>query len=96
MEQNETDTRHGSCTTMALVTGVISVVITALLVAGISVIIHVAVYQCIYKPRLTAITDGSAEDRSGGGGDDAIVYDFIDNRVAEMKENYAYGVAKSS
>ena len=40
------------CTVPALTAGVVSTVITALLVAGISVAIHIAVYQCLYKPRL--------------------------------------------
>ena len=43
--------RCDSCmvTTLDLTTGVISVITTAPLVAGISMAFHITVYQCIYK-----------------------------------------------
>ena len=84
--------------TVAL-TIIVTVVITALLVAGISVIIHIVVYQCVYKRRLTRLAFGGASQKVEGGDGDAIVYDVVDERVGtalEMKDNEAYGVAKSS
>ena len=50
----------------ALTTGVIGVIITALLVAGIAVAVHITVYQCVYKPRLIH----SAGHKLEPGGDD--------------------------
>ena len=82
-----------SCIATALTTGVISVITTALLVAGISMAVHIIVYQCVYKPRFI-----SADCKPESGGGDAIVYDVVDERVGttlEMKQNEAYGVAKS-
>ena len=70
----------------ALTTGVISVITTALLVAGISMVVHVIVYQCVYKPRLTSA--GCRNPKPGG--DDCT--DVPDERVGgtlEMKENEA-------
>ena len=76
----------------------ISVVITALLVAGISLAIQIAVYQCVYKPRLRSFTeisrDHSQREEVIGGGD-ATVYDVVDERVGtalEMNENEAYSI----
>ena len=89
------------CTVTALTVGVVSAVITALLVAGISMAIHIAVYQCLYKPRLrsSTVTQGGTDQRDDvTGGGDAIVYDVVDERVGtalEMKQNEAYGLARS-
>ena len=55
--------------------------------------VHIIVYQCVYKPRFI-----SAGHKPESGGGDAIVYDVVDERVGttlEMKQNEAYGVAKS-
>ena len=66
--------------------------------------IHIAVYLCLYKPRLRSftVTKGGTyqrDDVTGAGGGDAIVYDVVDERVGtalEMKQNEAYGIAKSN
>ena len=84
-----------SCMATALTTGVISVIITALLVAGISVAVHVIVYQCVCKPRLI-----HAGHKLEPGGGDATLYDVVNEKLKggitlEMKENESYGVAKS-
>ena len=90
-----------SCTTTALIIGVISVVTTILLMLIISVVVHITVYQCVYKPkvksfRAVTVRDHDRtekEDVTRGG--DAIVYDVVDKRVGialEMKENEAYSV----
>ena len=74
-------------------------VVTALVVAGISVAIHIAVYQCLYKPRLrsSTVTQGGTDQRddvTGAGGGDGIVYDYIDESIGcEMDRNEAYGDA---
>ena len=88
----------GQCTVTAITTGVVSVIITALLVAGISLAIQIAVYQCVYKPRLRSFTeisrDHSQREEVIGGGD-ATVYDVVDERVGtalEMNENEAYSI----
>ena len=78
----------------------VSAVITALLVAGISVAIHIVVCQCLYKPRLkSAVAQGGTDQRDDvTGGGDAIVYDVVDERVGtalEMKQNEAYGLART-
>jgi hypothetical protein len=99
------------CTAIATITGVISAIVTALLVAGICLTIHIAVYLCFYKPRLRSSTstavgghDESHYQREGvTGSGDAIVYEVVNERprvgaaleMTEMKENEAYGVARS-
>ena len=107
LETNRSETQCDSCTATALTTSLISVIITAFLVTGISVIVHIAVYLCFYKPRLkssaTACTcgacTGQTDDVVGSGGSDAIVYDVVDERIGtaalEMKENEAYSVGIS-
>ena len=75
--------------------------------AGICIAIHIAMYQCFYKPRLrsfisTAVgghdeSHSQREDVMESG--DAIVYDVVDERsrvraVLEMRENEAYSVNK--
>ena len=92
------------CTVTAITTGVISVIITALVVAGISFSIQISIYQCFYKPRLRSIsativtaTDGDHNQTEAGGGE-AIVYEVVDERVGttlEMKQNEAYCVNKT-
>ena len=82
-----------SCMATALTTGVISVIVTALLVVGISMAVHITVYQYVHKPRLL-----HADYKLEPGGGDTTVYDVVDERVGttlEMKRNKAYGVAKS-
>ena len=89
------DLECDSCMATALTTGVISVIITAFLVVVISVAVHCTVYQCVYKVKPRFI---SADRKPESGGGDAIVYDVVDERVGktlEMKQNEAYGVAKS-
>jgi hypothetical protein len=76
-------------------------------VAGICLTIHIAVYQCFYKPRLRSSTstavgghDESHSQREGvTGGGDAIVYEVVDERprvgtALEMTENEAYSINK--
>ena len=46
-EDVESQIQCGSCTVTALTASVVSVIITALLVSGISVAIHIVVYQCV-------------------------------------------------
>ena len=62
--------------------------------------IHIAVYQCLYKPRLkSAVAQGGTDQRGDTtGGGDAIVYDVVDERVGtelKIKQSEAYGIAKS-
>jgi hypothetical protein len=80
------------CTAIATTAGVISAIITALLVGGICLIIDMAVYQCFYKPRLRSFLSTAVgvlneshnsrycqrEDVTGSG--EAIVYDIDDER----------------
>ena len=57
--------------------------------------IHITVYyQCVYKPRLISRATGSTSRVEPARGDEAIVYDVVDERMGttlEMKENEAYG-----
>ena len=91
-------------TVIAITTGVVSAIITALLVGGICLI---GVYQCLYKPRLRSSTsiavgghDESHRQKEGvTGSGDAIVYDVVNERpgvaaALEMKENEAYSINK--
>ena len=93
------------CTVTAITTGVTSIIITVLIVAGTSFAIQISIYQCFYKPRLRSIsattvtvTGGDHSQREGvTGSGDAIVYEVVDERVGttlEMKENEAYNVNK--
>ena len=93
------------CTVTTIITGAVSVIITALLVAGLSFVIHISVYQCIYiyKSKLMPITataiDGEShyQRKSVTGSENGIVYDVVNERVEttlEMKENKAYSVNK--
>ena len=73
---------------------------TILLMLIISVVIHITVYQCVYKPKLRSFTAVAVRDHNRSeredntrGGDDTIVYDVVNERVGtavEMKENEAY------
>ena len=81
--------------------GVVSAIITGLLVASISVVIHITVYQCVYKPKLKSSAgvsgEGWTDDVNRCG--DAIVYDVVNERVEtslEMEHNEAYGLTRSS
>ena len=103
IEDDESQIQSGSCTVTALTAGVVSVIITALLVSGISVTIHIVVYQCVYKykPRLIqksqAVVGGAGFSGDITGGGDAIVYDVVDERVGTapvMKPNEVYGLAR--
>ena len=95
------------CTAIATTTGVVSAIIMALVVGGICLAIHIAAYQCFYKPRLRSSTstavgghDESHSQREGvTESGDAIVYEVVDERVAapavlEMRENEAYSADK--
>ncbi|MCG8622279.1 MAG: hypothetical protein MJE68_09830 [Proteobacteria bacterium] len=97
------------CIAIATTTGVVSAIITALLVAGICIAIHIAVYQCFYKPRLrysTSTAVGGHEKSHSQmegvmGSGDAIVYDVVNERpghgvgtALEMRENEAYSINK--
>ena len=71
--------------------------------ASISFAIHIAVYQCFYKPRLrsstsTSVGGDSHNQREGvTGSEDGIVYDAVNESVGttlEMKENEAYSFNK--
>ena len=76
-ESNQTQDDPCTCTATTLTTGAISVLITALLVTGISVAIHITAYQCVYKPRLTRCVIGSASQKVELGDGDASVYDHV-------------------
>ena len=95
------------CTVTAIITGAVSVIVTALLVAGLSFVIHISVYQriYIYKSKLMPITATAIDGEShyqrksvtGSELEDGIVYDIVNERVGttlEMKENEAYSVNK--
>lgn len=85
-------------------TGVVSAVAAALLVASISVTIHIAVYQCVYKPRLRFLTQIVERVASGmhqkddvAGHDYATIYDVIGQRDGtdlKMNQNEVYGLAE--
>ena len=75
--------------------------------AGISFAIHIAVYQCFYKPRIRSSAStctpicGKSHCHTHNEGitesGDAIVYDVVDERVdttLEMRENEACSVNK--
>ena len=84
-----------SCTATALTTGVVSAITTALLVAAVSIAIHILiVYQCIYKPKLMK---QNASYCTSHNPDE--MYDVVNERphhevgaVLEMRENEAYSV----
>ena len=104
-DQNKSETLCESCTGTAVTVGVVSTIVTALLVAVISVALHIAVYQCFYKPRLMrsspVVQDGPDQTddvtTAGGRGGDAIVYDVVKQRegnVFEMRQNEVYGLVQ--
>ena len=71
-------------------------IVTALLVGGISVAIHIAVYHWIYKPKMKpqsgVSVDGKTQDITKDG--DSATYETVDEEaggVPEMKQNKAYG-----
>ena len=95
--------KFSQCAVTAITTGAVSVILTTLLVAGIAFAIHIAVYQCFYKPKLMLTTATAVGSESHNqimrddvtGSEDGIVYDVVDERVGttlEMKENEAYSV----
>ena len=92
------------CAIIALRTGVVSVIVTGLLVASISVAIHIAVYHCVYKPKLRSsaeISGSSLKDDVDGCGEsgDTIVYDVVNERVEtalEIKQNEAYSLTRAT
>ena len=70
----------------------ITAIATALLVAAVSMIIHIIVYQCVYKPKLTIRNASTSHNPD-------MMYDIINERpgvgaVLEMRENEAYSVNK--
>ena len=82
----------------ALTTCVVSVIITALLVAVTSAAVHITLYKYILKPRL--ILRGGHKLNPGSGGNDAVVYDDVNAlkrtvKIVKMEANEAYGVANS-
>ena len=102
---HKSEIQHGSYSFMVLtMTGVVSAVAAALLVASISVTIHIAVYQCVYKPRLRFLTQIVERVASGvhqkddvTGHDYATIYDDISQRDGtdlKMNQNEVYGLAE--
>ena len=98
MDSNSAIERHDqsdSCTATALTTGVISAITTALLVAAVSMAIHILInYQCIYKPKLMIRNASYCTSH-----DPDAMYDVVNERpghgvgaALEMRENEAYGV----
>lgn len=59
-------------------------------------IVHIAMYQCVYMPKLKSSATASGADQTDvvNGGGNAIVYDVVHERrrtaALEMKENEAY------
>ena len=71
--------------------------IITLIVAGISIIVHIAVcYQCVYKPRQRASRTVTHKDDTDRGGE--AVYEIVDNMgvaatsgsTIAMEQNEAY------
>ena len=97
-----------SCFSTALIAGGASGLGSAVLVLCVSVIIHVTVYQCAYKPRLRsrAVFDGvnqKDDDRttvSPAEHEYTVIYEVIGEGVntadmaLEMKHNEVYGLAE--
>ena len=76
------------CTTVVLTAGVIGAIVTGLLVATISVAIHIAVHQCVCKPKLrcTARVIGSGSSGDVSRHSDVVVYDVVYERVETLLE----------
>ena len=95
---------ENSCLFTALITGGASAFGSALLVLCISVIIHITVYQCVYKPRLRSqamlesVCQSDNSSTAHCGHEYAAIYEVIGERVnnteLEMKQNEVYGLAK--
>ena len=95
---------HDRCTVTAITTGVVSATTTTLVVACMSLTIQIAVYQCVYKPRLrsfTATASGrghSLQREDATGYVDSVAYDVVGERcmetTMEMKRNDAYFVGE--
>ena len=67
---SESETVCESCRVTAVTVGVVSAVVTGLLVAVISVAVHIAVYQYFYKPRLMIMRPSPVvQDGPGQTGD---------------------------
>ena len=84
------------CALIAITTGVISVVITAIIVAGIFFAIQISIHRCFYKPKLRSILAATMTATDGDYNQmDAVVYEVIDENMGktlEMKENEAYSI----
>ena len=94
---SESETVSESCRVTAVTVGVVSAVVTGLLVAVISVAVHIAVYQYFYKPKLMRLSP-VVQDGLGQTGD-VVVYDVVREREVtvrdpEMRQNEAYGLVK--
>ena len=95
---------ENSCLFTVLITGGASAFGSAVIVLCISVVIHITVYQCVYKPRLRsrAMLEGVCQkDYSSTahcGHEYAAIYEVIGERVnnseLEMKHNEVYGLAE--
>ena len=93
---SESETVSESCRVTAVTVGMVSAVVTGLLVAIISVAVHIAVYQYFYKPKLMRLSP-VVQDGLGQTGD--VVYDVVREREVtvrdlEMRQNEAYGLVK--
>ena len=95
---------QNSCLSTALITGGASAFGSVVFLLCISVIIHITVYQCVYKPRLRsqAMLEGVCQNDNSStahcGHEYAAIYEVIGERVnnteLEMKQNEVYGLAK--
>ena len=102
---SKTESMGGTCkdSTAALTSGVICaiyiIIVTALMVSSSSVAFHVAVYKCVYKPKLmrssTGIIGAGLADDADRCGDAIVVHDVIGEKIEtslEMKQNEAYSL----
>ena len=91
--------KDSQCANIALTTGVVSIIVTGLLVASISVAIHIAVYHYVYKPKLRSSAPCAGLTDDVDRCDGATVYDVVNERIEtslEMKQNEAYGLTRSN
>ena len=98
---SESEIVSESCRVTAVTVGVVSAVVTGLLVAVISVAVHIAVYQYFYKPKLMIMRSSPVVQDGPGQTHDVIVYDVVKEREVtvqdiEMRQKEAYGLVKSN